>query len=62
MEANLKHARSTAYFALQNRRNEQIVPVELFSENDETYVCNASTICQTSGVKNEETEWAERQS
>lgn len=38
------------------------MPVELFSKNDETYACNASTICLTSGVKNEETEWAERQS
>ena len=33
-----------------------------FFKNDETYARNASKICQTSGVKNEETEWAERQS
>ena len=49
-------------FETLKMRNEQIVPVELSSKNDETYACNANTICQTSGVKNEETECAERQS
>ena len=53
---------STAYVALKSKpRKKQIMPLELFSKNDETYARNASTIGQTSGVKNEETEWAERQ-